>query len=340
MKEPPDNTGFLTQYSKRAFVRLVLLSSVVSLAFIVLLGGGADWSELFSTLDWGWLAIAAGALTVMQFVSGYRLYCLLPAGPAARRGQYLNSVKVMFRLQALLKLLPFRLGEAAFFWMAQKELGLSFRENLGVFLCFRIWDFRVVSLSFLLFGGLMFRGGGGEGQPVFIMVGAFGALMFFLSSHKVAVGAAMLFRCLHSTLSFHWADRAANTFMEAAASLKSMKSVRGSVVAGGLTGAIWLIYFFVFFSLFNCVGVPVGWSEAVAVASGMILVGILPIQTIGGIGLMELGQASLLVLAGLSPSMAASKSLAVGGLFLGLCLAVPALLTVLFALRARCRADW
>jgi uncharacterized membrane protein YbhN (UPF0104 family) len=333
VKEISCNSGLLSQYSKKLLVRLVLLSGLISLALIVLLGVKADWSELFSTLRWEWLGAAAVMLIVMQFVSGYRLYSLLPETSTVQEGQYLNSVQVMFSFQALIKLLPFRLGEAAFFWVAQKNLGLSFRENLGVFLSFRIWDFRIVSLSFLLFGGLLFRDKVPWGQTAFIMVGGFGAFMFFLSSHKLTRLGEMAFRCLYRLASFKWADRFADALAEASASLKAMKSVRGSMVTGVLSGAVWLVYFVVFYSLFNCVGVPIGWAEAIVVVSGMILVGILPIQTIGGIGLLELGQASLLVLAGLSPTMAASKSLAVGALFLGLSLAVPALLAGIFVLR-------
>lgn len=332
MKNSTSNLGMLSQYSKKIFVRLVFVSGIVSLALVVFLGAKADWSELFSTLRWGWLVCAVGALAVLQFVSGYRLYCLLPKAAATRSGQYLNAVKVMYSLQALIKLLPFRLGEAAFFWLAHRNLGLSFQENLGVFLSFRIWDFRVVALSFLLFGGLLFQDKVPWGHSVFLVAGVGGVLLFSLSSYRLVRLGEEVFRCCHRLTSFNWADRCAQSLNEAAASLEKMGSLRGSAVIGMQSGAVWIVYFFVFCSLYNCVGVPIGWAEAVVVVSGMILVGILPIQTIGGIGLVELGQASLLVLADIPPSMAASKSLAVGALFLGLCIAVPLLLTGIFTL--------
>ena len=332
VKDTNETTGFLSQYSKKLLVRLVLLSGIVSLALIAFLGVKADWNALFSTLEWEWLGMAAVTLASMQFVSGFRLYCLLPETSASRNGQYLNSVQVMYSFQALLKILPFRLGEAAYFWVAQKKLGLAFKDNLGVFLSFRIWDFRIVALSFLLFGGLMLQDKVPWGQTLFGVVGAFGVMMFLLSSHTLARLGELFFRGLFKVVPFRWANKAADALADAAVTLKAVKSVRGSVVTGLLSGAIWLLYFFVFYSLFNCVGVDIGWAQAIMVVSGMILVGILPIQTLGGLGLMELGQASLLVLAGLSTTMAASKSLAVGGLFFGLCLVVPALLAGFFAL--------
>jgi uncharacterized membrane protein YbhN (UPF0104 family) len=94
----------------------------------------------------------------------------------------------------------------------------------------------------------------------------------------------------------------------------------------GLTVLVWSAYFGIFFCLMHGVGMDIDPVSAVAIVSGMTLVSIIPFQTIGGLGLVEIGQASLYVLAGYSAAEAATQSLAVSGLFLALCVVVPSLM--------------
>lgn len=340
MSDSPDSQQSLQQGLGGIPFRLVAVSVVGSLCLIAFLSMNADWKDVFSMIDIMWLAKAVVAMVLLQFLSGARLYNLIGGQDGRIEHPFFKSVRVMFVFQALLKLLPFRLGEVAFFWIVRKELGTPFRDNLGVFLNFRIWDLRIVAVSFLLFGGLLLRDKFAWGQTVFWIVGGFGVMLFALSSYRLVWLGELFFRSLHRSLPVLKAQtgKIADVLGESAGNLKEGNSLRSSVVTGLLSLLVWGVYFGVFYSLFQCVGIHIAWPMAVIVVSGTILVGILPIQTLGGIGLLEMGQASLLTLAGLSSSVAAAKSLAVGALFLGLCLAVPGALYFLFDAVARVRA--
>ncbi|WP_319543130.1 lysylphosphatidylglycerol synthase transmembrane domain-containing protein [uncultured Pseudodesulfovibrio sp.] len=341
MNKSSENARFLSQFPKKTFLRLVLLSVLVSLVFVGLLGIGADWENIDFSVDGSWLAGAVVSMILLQCLSGYRLYCLLLPQPQPVRHPLANSIRVMFLFQALLKLLPFRLGEAAYFWLMQRQLGTPFKDNLGVYLRFRIWDFRIIAMCFLLFGGLLLRHRVPWGDAAFLVVGVFGVALFVISSFRLVRFGEFVFRKLHGMIPFfQWTEGVAKTLAESAYSLEHVKNMRGSIMTGVQSALVWGMYFAVFYCLFKCVGIPIEWPVAVLVSSGSILIGILPIQTLGGIGLMEMGQASLLVLAGLSPSIAAGKSLTVGALFFGLCVVVPAGLYATFAVWERLAGEF
>ena len=323
-----DDTRF--PFHGKLFLRLLALSCLVSLAFIAVLGFKADWDAVFSGLDARWLAAAVAAMVLLQFISGYRLYRFLPGARQDGEGQILKSVKVMFLFQAAIKLLPFRLGEAGFFWLSKRYLDMPFRDSLGVFLGFRIWDLRVVALSFLLCGGMLLGDAVPGGKPLFAVVSAFGIGVFMLSSARLIRLAEYCFRAVFRITSFVWSQRLAASLSEAARTLDQCRSFMNSLANGVLSIVTWITFYAVFHCLYRSLGVDIGWNATIMVVSGMTLVGIIPIQTLGGIGLLEFGQASLLVLAGLTATEAAGKSLAAGALFLGLCLGVPALLFLAF----------
>lgn len=327
-KYPAENTTLL---SKKLFLRLLAISCLISLGFITILGINADWNTIFAELKPHWIGAAIAAMIFLQFISGYRLYQFLPSQETSSPSPILQSVKVMFLFQAILKLLPFRLGEAGFFWLSQKHLTLPFKDALGVFLGFRIWDLRVVALSFLLCGGMLLQDTVPWGKTVFIIVAVFAISVFMLSSIKLICLAERIFRTTYRFFSFDWINKLTISLAEAAKNLTESRTFGSSLLNGVLSIITWGSYYMVFHCLYKSVGVDIHWTATIMVVSGMVLIGIIPIQTLGGIGLMEFGQASLLILAGLSSTVAASKSLAVGALFLGLCLGIPALLWLIFS---------
>lgn len=325
-----DTVKTIPAHARKQFIRVFSISILFSLLFIAALGYNAEWDTIFSDLDAQWLTAAACGMTLMQFVSGYRLYRLLPQEKVTNKRPLYNAVRTMFCFQAIIKLLPFRLGEAGFFWLTRRFLELQFKETLGVFLSLRIWDLRIVALSFLLFSGLMLQDAVPWGRTVFIIVSIFGISVFMISSIRLIRLAEFISRTIHRLLAFKWADKLAASLSDAAETLVREKSFLKSLSNGFIAAFNWSCFYVVYYCIFKSVGVDIAWPTAVMVMSGMILVGVIPIQTLGGIGLVEFGQASLLVLAGLSTTMAATKSLAAGAIFFGLCMVVPAGLTAVF----------
>lgn len=322
---PENEAKFFSYISKRAFVRLMVFSFLGSLILITILGLNANWKELVSNLSMPWLIVAGSGLALMQYVSGYRLYCLIPSDSSYSKTLYLDSVKIMALFQILLKILPFRLGEAGFFWLNKKFLRAPFETSLGIFLTFRLWDLRVVASCFLIFGGVVLDERFSWGRPFLLMVGVLSLALFTLSSIRlIRLGEWFFQRVSQITPRLHGAIKISETLSASISHLERLNSLKQNITIGALSFLMWFMYYAVIYSLFRAVGLDMNWYISIAIASGTVLIGILPVQTIGGLGLMEFGQASLLMLAGLSSSVAASKSLAVGLCFWGLCLIAPA----------------
>ena len=332
MNNEKHHTNTPLPLSRKLFLRLLGVSCLVSLVFITVLGLNADWQAAFADLDTSRLAVAAGIMFVLQIYSGCRLFLLLPREHVTTPAPLLQSIRVMYSFQALIRLLPFRLGEAGFFWLSHRYLGLSFKDSLGTFLNLRIWDLRLVAMSFLAFGGLELHGRVDWGGPLFLMVGVFGLLLFSLSSFRLIRLVECACHLVHRLTSFRWADATANSLNEASGTLLKAKTPWSSFINGVAAMVVWCHIFLLYHFLYASLGVDISWTATIMVVSGTILVGTLPIQTLGGIGLLEFGQASLLVLSGLSTTTAAGKSLAAGILLLGTAVVIPAAMAILFHL--------
>jgi len=321
--------------ANRNFIKLVAVSGTCSL---LLLGGvawTADWTLVkssFATVDFDWLMAAAFFMVIVQFAAGLRLATLLPDPKGNTDCALFGAVKVCFLYQAMIKLLPFRLGEVVFFGLTKKILGAPFDRTLGVFLRFRLWDLRVVTISFLTALQFILSAQYEWLKTYAVIAAILCTILFVLSPQRIfaTVNKILLVLTLVPGLKFL---RAFSEVLEQATS--HMDKEKNKVSEWTLlwqSVLLWGLYYGVLYCLMRGIGMEISIPLAITVASGMTLVGVIPIQTIGGLGLVEIGQSSLYVLAGISVAEAASRSLSVSMLFLGLCVIVPASMWTTFAL--------
>lgn len=319
-----NSTQFFSYISRKTFLRVLLASFLGSLVFLVILGLKADWINLYSDLNILWLMAASLGVALLQLINGYRLFRLIPPNVPHIEGSLSKSIKVMALFQVLLKVLPFRLGEMGFFWLMKKHINLQFKSSFGLFLTFRLWDLRIVAFSFLVFGGGLLNPKYSEGALFFILVGVLGLSLFVLSSARlIKVGEFFLRRASQIIPKYKKFSTLADTLAKTSIHLNHLEGLKTNILVGILSVILWVVYYAVFYCLLRAVGMQLAWHTIIAIASGSILISILPIQTLGGLGMLEFGQASLLILAGIPSSLATNASLAVGILFLSTCLIIP-----------------
>lgn len=322
--------------SSKALKKAALISALITVALLGVVVWYTDWDLLWSSLvaaSPGWLCASVVLMIVLQFAAGLRLAYLLPTDTHQPKAIFGKSVEISFLYQALIKILPFRLGEAAFFWLVQQKIQTPFERNLGIFLHFRLWDFRIVATSFLVCGGWLVTTRYDKLTPYVIAAALLGSLFFMLSPAFLIGLAEKSFRLSSQIPGCAFLQKGETLLASAKASLAEESTQRSAFVLFLMTLLIWSCYFSVFYCLMLAIGMDVSPFLTVAVVSGMTLTSIIPIQTVGGLGLIEIGQSSLYVLAGLSISEAASRSLTVSALFLLLCLVVPATLWVLLRVK-------
>ncbi|WP_338667706.1 lysylphosphatidylglycerol synthase transmembrane domain-containing protein [Pseudodesulfovibrio methanolicus] len=314
-------------------VKMVLFSLLGSVVLLAVVAWSADLGllrQLLSHVDRFWLGGAAACMVVLQCVSGLRLATLLPDAEGRSGPMYASAVEVAFLCQALIKILPFRLGEVAFFWLAKMKLYAPFDRTLGVFLRFRLWDLRVMAISFILCAGWVAMRQYAWLKVYIGVAGILGVAFFLLSPVRILSLADKVFRFLTLLPGLGFLRSFSEMLEKAVARFDEEQTVSGTTLLMQSV-VIWAWYFIVIYCLIQSLGIAVGPVAAIAVASGMTLVGIVPLQTVGGLGLVEIGQASLYMLAGLPVAEAASSSLAVSVLFLMLCIVVPGAMWALFA---------
>nr|WP_321258469.1 lysylphosphatidylglycerol synthase transmembrane domain-containing protein [uncultured Pseudodesulfovibrio sp.] len=326
MTGPSTNVVSKLGVSKSTFAKAVAISFIGSFFLLGIVIWNADWDLLqdsFIHISLPWFIASACFMVAIQLSAGLRLAHLLPDENGAVLPVYGAAVEVSFMFQALIKLLPFRMGEAAYFWLAKKKLDASFEKNLGVFLRFRLWDLRIIAISFIMCGGWIVVTQY-TWLKVYVCIAAGLGVAFFMLSPKRILGLIQkVFKlaALLPGLSFlrHFTevlDRSVVRIDEDEHKVSELTLFWQSLL-------IWSCYYGVFYCLMRGIGMEVSVVLAIAVSSGMTLVGIVPIQTIGGLGLVEIGQSSMYVLAGIPAAEAASRSLTVSCLFLSLSIVIP-----------------
>lgn len=319
--------------NKGRLVKVALCSLLGSLILLGIVFWQADWDLLITSLSncsLSWLAGAAVGLVLTQFVSGLRLAFLLPREDGAVLPVYGAAVEVSFLYQVLIKLLPFRLGEVAYFWLGKKKLNASFDRNISVFLRFRLWDLRIVAISFLTCGGWIVATQYAWLRGYIVVAAVLGMAFFMLSPANILGILEKIFHLLKRLPGFGFLHHFSEIVAQAIAHVNDAEHQVSELTLFWQTILVWLCYYTVFYCLMQGIGMEVSVMLAIAVSSGMTLISIVPIQTIGGIGLVEIGQSSLYMLAGLPTSEAASRSLTVSALFLGLCILIPCLMWISF----------
>ena len=307
----------------------IIISAVLTIGLLYYVLTLVDWSELkmrFREISIGWLLIAAMAMTGLQLVGAIRLKLLANFLGTLGEIRFISFLEVTYWHQLLVRVLPLRLGEFAFLWLAKRKLGIAIQRNLGLYTILRLWDLRIVVASFIICGGYLVFRQNEWAAPLIYAACATAILLFFLSAKRVFSIALFAGQVIAKPLRIkQWLSPVLKWLEAVVVELEKVRiEYRWSTVIMSISN--WIISFCVIWGLLVCLESDVSAVTAVALSSGLALVSIVPIHTIGGIGIYEAGQTVILMVAGFNTNDAAGISIGLSALHLGLSIAVPLLM--------------
>jgi uncharacterized protein (TIRG00374 family) len=272
-----------------------LLVSVVLLAFLV---SQADLGYLLSL--WGsaqpvFLVIGVLVVIVDCWATGLRLRILHLGVTRRPRAVYMN-IEVMHGL--LLQLLPARLGELPYLVLLRRRLGMDHGEVFANFIYQRLLDTMVLALFFL--SSLLLIVGDRESVSTWIPMVLVACTLFGLMFLGVEQVAAVVVRIMHrfhvrgSALS-HWLLRVLSVARRWSRRLR-LEGVRWMALVWTCTR--WSAVMVLTWAAFAAFGIRLGVVETLFLGSGLCFATVIPLQTVGGFGVSEMGLAALLVVTG------------------------------------------
>lgn len=291
----------------RARMGTAILAVVVSVGILALIAGVGDTRRLAGLLAatrWPWVAAAAGFIVLMHLVIALRLRLVLGArGP----GQRLAALDLCFVHTLLLTVLPARLGDVCYPFMLNRALGVSGSDALLNLIVIRLHDFLIASLIVLL----MFSGPATGTQAGRGMTAAVVAVLVIAAVSMVFLPGLLRFAAALFAR-FHWYRRRAwlAGFITALHDSYERLSGRQHVLILLATIVRWLLSAAMLACLLKAVGAEVGMAGALLLTGGVTLSVALPIQTVGGFGIVELAMVFFLVALGWATDTAADVALA------------------------------
>ena len=272
---------------------------------------------VLSQVDWAlFVEILLGALPGFVFLSlilflmegvftSLRFYLLTPGD---------RHVTACFSLTAwyvvLLVLLPLRLGEVAVVLLMKKYLDQDASPALMNVLVQRLFD--LVTLCVVFLACMLFFSSVFESAQLKLLALLCLLLLSWLLTRldKIIVLPALLL--IHSGVPRSSKRRAIlRILVQARTWYRHRLTLPRSSMALLLSLGKWLCNLLAFVFLLQALQLPVDFTASLVIAAAYNFLTIVPVQTIGGIGLSEVGLSGLLVFAGLPLAMAASASILV-----------------------------
>jgi len=288
--------SFDTHPVKRRW-RIWLAAVLVSTVLLVFLVSQADLDYLLSMWDRvqpAFLAVGIFVVTLDCWATGQRLRTLHLGSVRRPRAEYMN---IEATHGFLLILLPARLGELPYLVLLRR-LGMAHGEVFANFIYARLLDTMVLALFFL--SSLLLIVGEREGVATWIPIVVVACTLFGLMFLGVEQVAAVVVRIMHrfhvrgSALS-QWLLRVLSVARRWSRRLR-LEGVRWMALVW--TCARWSAVMILTWAAFGAFGIHLGVVETLFLGAGLCFVTVIPLQTVGGFGVSEMGLAGLLVVTG------------------------------------------
>ncbi|MEM7405643.1 MAG: lysylphosphatidylglycerol synthase transmembrane domain-containing protein [Pseudomonadota bacterium] len=272
---------------------LVMVMTV--LATVYALTDPATLSARFASVRWSWFVAAAILLLSEGCFTAWRLRVFTPGPPSFRACLHISAWFVLF-----LVALPARVGEVAAAFLLKHFAGQSTAPALTNLLTQRALDLMFLIAVFLLLSAAVSSLPSGP-EVLGLAIALFVAL---------AIGVWRLEQLL--ALAANATLRAGNitgvgifrSLARAALKARSWRRhyLTTSVMSMGFVVTLlkWLANLGGLALLLHAFGVPVGWAEKFLLAAAFNFLAVVPLQTVGGVGLSEVGLAGALVAFGLT----------------------------------------
>ena len=284
-----------------------VLGTVISLGLLGLVLSQIDFSVIAGMVDqlhYPALLAAFVLLCLEGVFTALRIWVFAARKPCVSQALKANAWYVL-----LLVMLPARLGEAAAVLVFKKYLGQGYGAAAMSIISQRLYDVVILSVFFLL--ALM-------GLSDALDMGVYGVVSFGV----IIVALIFLLRMTWFLSMMAGFLKAHNRYRRRPVLKKIMRlilqarlwnrrvfSKRDIVPALLFTVLKWVSNLGALVFLFVAIGLDLSIFEAVATAGAYNFLAIIPLQTVGGIGVGEAGLTALLMAMGLSVSIAASASI-------------------------------
>lgn len=287
--------------------RLWLISIAISLVLLVIVVWQFDlttFAHVTMDIGPGWLMLIGLCLTLEACCSSARLWLL---SPSRDRVSAISALHANAWYGIYLIALPARLGEVAVLGAMSRYLGYSAGEALASIVVQRLLDVvTVVVLALLITGALMLT------EYLWVLLMALGVLIVAVLA-LVNLGALFgVCIAIAGRLSWHWTDRFASALADGHRWLHLSFVRKSYTTLIALTQLKWLTGIAAIWGLLVAInGDPLAM---VFVAVPGVLLAAIPLPTIGGIGFMDVGILSLLVVSGVDPGVAAATVICLRGI--------------------------
>ncbi len=286
-------------WGSAAAISLILLSIVLS---------QVDW-HLFTEILQQTLAVFVITSVVLFLLEGVftslRFYVLTPNDPRLSSCFQLTAWYVV-----LLILLPLRLGEVAVIFLMKKHLNQNTSPAIMNVLVQRLFDVMTLCVIFLICI-LMFSSIFESKEITVIAAACLLALALILTilDKILAFLISPLLERKNSQNSI--LTKLLRALLQARIWYRHRLTLSKTLIALLLSLGKWLCNILGFVFLLEALQLPVDFTNSVVIAAAYNFLAIIPLQTIGGIGLSEMGLSGLLIFSGLSLSLAASSAILV-----------------------------
>ena len=290
---------------------LLPLSILGTIIVCILFLRGADLESLVNTL----LSVkplplfyAFLVLNLLQAIGSWRLLSILPPSVKEQPLAFKNALEINYLQQFYARILPLRLSDVLYMALIKKKFSVRINHNLAVYILMRIWDMRIILGALLITLSLVIGIDFEKNQ-----------VQSYLSFAVIIIGASMIiiitfpqfFMNLFSRF-WLWIYRATFKVKKKPLWFKSILrfslSIRRAYKHANsqlltvhhaiLATTNWAVAFISFYFIFQSISVDINLQTVVLLSSSLVLFNILPIQTIGGIGIGELGLSGMLVFLG------------------------------------------
>lgn len=241
----------------------------------------------------GWLAVAVASYCLTYPARAFRIYFL--TRHSGNPG-FLPTQRICFRHQFYGRIIPFKVGDLSLVYLLKKA-GVSMGEGGAVLLLIRLFDGVIILLSFLICNCFVNMDILPEWVPLLILLLAVGAVFLFPVLLNRWDG-------LLKKLPEKWYGVIRNIKMMVTQSVATPKNF---LVIGGVSLVMW---FFVYLSMHGVVlafSQPVSFYETVVASFLASAAAFLPINGIGGFGMVETGWTLGFTLLGMERTIAVSS---------------------------------
>jgi len=284
-------------------------ATVVSLILLALVFSQVDWdltakiileaSPIFLTCYF-LLFIAEGIFTTLRF------YLLTPNQPKLSACFKVNAWYVVFLI-----MLPARLGEVIVILLLKQYLNQNASPALMNILIQRLFDVIILSSIFLITAlSLAPFTNSNYLNIIAIIIIILVSIMLFWIEYLLAIPARFIIN-KYARPKNKWLRHFLRMLLQARIWRRHRLTTLKSVQTIFLTICKWTCNLGGFVFLMKAIQLPLALSSSIVTGAAYNFLSIIPIQTIGGFGVSEAGLTSLLLLSGMSLTLAASAAIIV-----------------------------